>query len=114
MLASLQARMRLTTPLNGGMLMQIKWLSKALKNLQDEAEYIADDDPQAAKLIVQRIYTSVTKLTEQPASGRPGRVLGTRELVVSNTRYIIPYRVRNNTIEILRIFHTSRKPPKGW
>lgn len=94
--------------------MQIKWLSKALKNLQDEAEYIAEDNPQAAQQVVQHIYAAVSQLTDQPASGRPGRVLGTRELVVANTRYIIPYRVRNNSIEVLRVFHTSRKPPKGW
>ena len=94
--------------------MQIKWLSKALKNLQDEAESIAEDNPQAAQLVVQRIHTAVSQLREQPSSGRPGRVHGTRELVVANTRYIIPYRVSNNTIEILRVFHTSRKPLKHW
>jgi len=38
--------------------------------------------------------------------GRPGRVLGTRELVVPDTSYIIPYRVRGNTLEVLRVFHT--------
>jgi toxin ParE1/3/4 len=94
--------------------MQIKWLSKALKNLQDEAEFIAEDNPQAAQLVVQRVHTAVSQLREQPASGRPGRVHGTRELVVVNTRYIIPYRVRDNTIEVLRVFHTSRKPPRRW
>ena len=38
----------------------------------------------------------------------------TRELVVPKTRYIVPYRVRGDTIEILRVFHTSRRlPQKG-
>ena len=94
--------------------MQIKWLKKALKNLQDETNYIAEENPQAAQLIMQRIYTAVALLAEQPASGRPGRVHGTRELIIPKTRYIIPYRVRNNAIEILRVFHTSRKMPKNW
>ncbi|WP_299204608.1 type II toxin-antitoxin system RelE/ParE family toxin [uncultured Amphritea sp.] len=40
--------------------MQVKWLSKALQNLNDEAEYIAKDDPTAAKLVVQRIFDSVS------------------------------------------------------
>jgi toxin ParE1/3/4 len=57
---------------------------------------------------VQRILKAVASLPAQPSVGRPGRVPGTRELVVAKTRYIVPYRIRGNTIEILRGFHTSR------
>jgi plasmid stabilization system protein ParE len=46
--------------------------------------------------------------------GNPGRITGTRELVIIGTRYLVPYRVKNQQIEILRIFHTSRKPPAQW
>ena len=96
--------------------MKVKWLRKALRNLDQEADHIAEDDPAAARLVVQRIHHAVTQLTDNPALGHPGRVPDTRELVVPNTRYIIPYRVRPrlNQIEILRIFHTSRKPPPRW
>ena len=96
--------------------MEIKWLRNALKNLDHEAEYIAQDDPVAARLVVQRIRHSVNQLAENPAQGHPGRIHGTRELVVPKTRYIIPYRVRPrlNRIEILRVFHTSRQLPKRW
>jgi len=41
-------------------------------------------------------------------------VPGTRELVVLCTRYIVPYRVRGETIEVLRVFRTSRRPPERW
>lgn len=44
--------------------------------------------------------------------GRPGRISGTRELVVTKFPYILPYRVRNNAVEILRVFHTARKWPE--
>ena len=96
--------------------MQIKWLRKALKNLNDEAEYIAQDDPQAAKEIVQRIVHTVNLLCDNPSLGHPGRLPGTHELVIPKTRYIIPYRVRPQLqqIEILRVFHSSRKLPKRW
>lgn len=96
--------------------MQIKWLRKALKNLDDEAEYIAQEDPQAAQVVAQRIVHSVNLLSNNPSLGHPGRVPGTHELVVPNTRYIVPYRVRPRLqrIEILRVFHTSRKPAKRW
>jgi toxin ParE1/3/4 len=94
--------------------MQIRWLKKALENLDSEAKYIAEDNPQAAEIVVARIRDSVNQLADDQALGRPGRVVGTRELVVQKTRYIIPYRVRNNCIEILRVFHTSKKPPHRW
>jgi len=96
--------------------MQIKWLNKALQNLDDEAKYIAEDDPEAAKLVVQRIVDAINLLPDNPALGHPGRLHGTRELVVPNTRYIVPYRVRPrlNRVEILRVFHTSRRLPQRW
>lgn len=96
--------------------MQIKWLSKALQNLDDEAEYIAKEDPDAARLVVQRIVNAINLLPENPALGHSGRIHGTRELIVPDTRYIVPYRVRPRLvrIEILRIFHSSRRLPKHW
>jgi len=94
--------------------MRIRWLRQALRNLDEEASYIAAEDPRAAALVVARIFDAVEKLAEQPASGRVGRVPGSRELVVSKTRFILPYRVRGDTIEILRVFHTSRRVPNRW
>lgn len=96
--------------------MQVKWLSKALQNLDDEASYIALEDPAAAALVVQRIVDAVNLLPDNPAMGRAGRISGTRELIVSGTRYIIPYRVkpRLDRIEILRVFHATRRLPKRW
>ena len=96
--------------------MQVKWLKKALQNLDEEAEYIAQDDPAIARLVVQRIVDVVNLLSDNPALGHPARLHGTRELVVPDTRYIIPYRVRPrlDRIEILRVFHSSRRLPRGW
>ena len=92
--------------------MRVRWLRKALRDLDDEAGFIAADSPQAAQLVVQRVLDAVATLPEQPGMGRPGRVPGTRELVVLKTRYIVPYRVRGQTIEVLRVFHTSRRLPE--
>jgi len=94
--------------------MRVRWLRTALRNLDDEATCIAADDPAAARLVVARVLEAVALLAEQPAMGRPGRVPGTRELVVLKTRYLVPYRVRGDTVEILRVFHTSRRPPERW
>ena len=86
----------------------------ALRNLDEEATYITADDPAAARLVVKRVLDAVSMLAEQPGMGRPGRVPGTRELVVLKTRYIVPYRVRGDVVEILRVFHTSRRLPQRW
>ena len=94
--------------------MRVRWLRKALRNLDDEATYIAADDTAAARLVVKRVLAAVAMLAEQPGLGRPGRVPGTRELIVAKTRYIVPYRVRGETVEILRVFHTSRRLPDRW
>ena len=94
--------------------MRVRWLRKALANLDAEAAYIARDNPAAAARVVMAIEEAVRNLTRFPALGRPGRVPGTRELVVPTTPYIIPYRVRNNAVEILRVFHAARKWPRKF
>jgi toxin ParE1/3/4 len=94
--------------------MRVRWLRKALRNLDDEATYIATEDTAAARLVVKRVLDAVSILAGQPGLGRPGRVPGTRELIVAKTRYIVPYRVRGETVEILRVFHTSRRLPDRW
>lgn len=94
--------------------MRVSWLRKALRNLDEEAAYIATDDSAAARLVVQRVLEAVATLESLPGLGRPGRVPGTRELIVAKTRYIVPYRVRGETVQILRVFHTSRRPPEQW
>lgn len=90
--------------------MRIEWLRTALRNLDEEASYIAADDLAAAREVVRRILEAIATLREQLDIGRPGRVPGTRELVVSRTRYLVPYRVRGRVVQVLRVFHTSRRP----
>jgi len=90
---------------------RVRWLRTALANLEAEAAYIAEDDPAAAGRVVHKILRAVDLLKKNPALGRVGRVAGTRELVVADTPYIIPYRVRGDAVEILRVFHAVRKWP---
>jgi toxin ParE1/3/4 len=96
---------------NDGSALRVKWLRRALRNLDEEAAYIARDSPQAVARFVERIGSSVERLKSYPPSGHPGRVSGTRELVVTGTPYIAPYLVRGEAVEILRVFHGSRKWP---
>jgi len=90
---------------------RVNWLGAARANLIAVSEYIAQDNPDASAKTVVAITRAVESLKRFPAAGRPGRVPGTRELVVSGTPYIVPYRVRGNIVEVLRVFHASRKWP---
>ena len=96
--------------------LRILWLKKALDNLDKEAEFIALENPQAARVVVAKILASVRQLSLNPALGKPGRITGTRELIVADLRYIIPCRVKTKEarIEILHVFHSSRKLPERW
>lgn len=94
--------------------MRVRWLRKALENLDEEADYIAAENPTAARLVAGRIRVAVDSLKTQPGLGRPGRIPGTRELIVAGAPYLVPYRVKDGCVEILRVFHTSRRLPDKW
>jgi toxin ParE1/3/4 len=94
--------------------MRIKWVRLALNDLDEIAVSISRDNPEAARRIVKRIWEATPILSDQPYAGRPGRVHGTRELVIADTPFILPYRVVKNTIEILRVLHGARKWPKQF
>ena len=94
--------------------MRVRWVQAALANLNAEAEYIAHDNPSAAAHTVELIVRAVEQLKEFPSIGRPGRVPGTRELVVAGTPYIVPYRIRAGYVEVIRVFHGSRRWPTSF
>ena len=94
--------------------MRLRWTRLAESDLDDIADYIGQDSPAAAaRVVLELIDQTEALLTRHVALGRPGRVLGTRELVVAGLPYVIPYRVRENNIEILRVLHTSRRWPSN-
>ena len=92
--------------------MQVKWTRKSLVNLDDAVKYIAADKPTAAAGVAQKIWDASQMLVEQPGLGRPGRVSGTRELIVPGFPYILPYFEKNGIVYILRVIHTSLKWPQ--
>jgi plasmid stabilization system protein ParE len=80
---------------------KIIWSRRAIRHLVAVRNYIAKDSPQNAATVAARIMKSVDLLATQPHMGRPGRVMGTRELVVPDTPYVIPYRVRGESLELI-------------
>jgi len=92
--------------------LRLRWTRLAERDLDDIAAYIGQDSPAAAaRVVLELIDQAEALLSRQAALGRPGRVLGTRELVIEGLPYVIPYRVRDNRVEILRVLHTSRRWP---
>jgi toxin ParE1/3/4 len=70
---------------------RIVWSRRAVQHLEAIRSYIAKDHPHI---------------------GRAGRVIGTRELVVSGTPYVIPYRVKEDRLELIAVFHDKQKWPE--
>ena len=91
--------------------MRIVWLPLALDDLEHLRAYIAADAPEAAGAVADRLLGAVETLARFPERGRPGRVAGTRELVVPRTPFIVAYRLGNGTVEVLRVVHGARRWP---
>jgi toxin ParE1/3/4 len=93
---------------------KIVWTEPARQDLRDIFEYIAEENPHAARALLNEIKDRVLLLKNNPQIGRPGRVDGTRELVLTGTRYILPYRIKQQQIQILAVFHTAKKWPDNF
>lgn len=94
--------------------MRIVWTGPAIADLREARAYIALDKPSAADKQVELILIAVHGLVGFPESGRLGRRSGTRELVVGKTPYIVPYRLRGDSIEILRVMHGRQSWPETF
>ncbi|MDR0239556.1 MAG: type II toxin-antitoxin system RelE/ParE family toxin [Deltaproteobacteria bacterium] len=94
--------------------MRVRWLRTANRNLDAAIENIARDDPDAAREVYACIRARVADLAKHPEIGRPGRVFGTRELVIEKYPYLVPYRIRGKEVHIIRVFHTSQRLPEAW
>src|SRR5271169_1534905 len=93
--------------------MRIVWTRKALRHLADIQIYFEKDKPEAARKVAAAIRKTVALLSRYPHLGRAGRKAGTRELVIADTPYIVPYQVRDDRLVILAVLHGAQRPPKN-
>ena len=91
--------------------MRLHWSAWAQADRDAIFDHIEADNPRAAAAVDQRISDRVNVLQRLPRSGRPGRVEGTRELVITRTPYIAAYRITGDTVRILRVLNSSRRWP---
>ena len=95
--------------------MKLTWTPEAVSDLHDIYQYIAERNPSAAKQTLERIHEILEiRLTQAPNLGREGRVIGTREFIIPGTPFVVPYRVKSGTIEILRVYHSRRRFPSSF
>jgi addiction module RelE/StbE family toxin len=97
--------------------MRVCWTDPAQTDLIGILQYIARDNPAAAERVGRRLVGAVASLAEQPRRGRPGRVEGTRELVIPRLPYIVIYKIVEGPlrpageIAVMRVLHGARQWP---
>ena len=94
--------------------MLVQWTRRALRRLDQHASSVATVSPQAAEEMTERIRLLVDGLAAHPLIGRKGRSLGTRELVAENGRYVVVYRVRGQTVQVITVHNTRQAWPEDW
>ncbi|MBS0438780.1 MAG: type II toxin-antitoxin system RelE/ParE family toxin [Proteobacteria bacterium] len=88
--------------------MKLKWSVKALIDFDEAQNWIAHENPIAARAVARRIRDATQLLRANPHAGTPTHIEDTRSWVVARTPYLIVYRVRGETLEILRLWHGRR------
>ena len=91
--------------------MKLRWTRVALQDLRHLYEYIAEDNPSAAISMVNRIQEATQRLKKHPQMGRPGRVQGTRELIIAGSPYIVVYVLSDSEIQIVAVIHSAMRWP---
>jgi toxin ParE1/3/4 len=94
--------------------MRVVWTRPAARDLELIGDHIAGENARAADRIVRRIRDRTRDLADYPLLGRIGRVENTRELVVPSTPFIVVYRISDDSVEILAVFHGARRWPDAF
>jgi toxin ParE1/3/4 len=94
--------------------MTVRWMPLAEQDLEAAYEHVRQDNENAAKQLVARIFSAVGMLIRYPLAGRAGRVRGTRELAVARTPYVIAYRICQDEIQILAVIHGAQRWPAAF
>jgi len=88
--------------------MKVRWTEHALQHLHEAYDYIKLDKPSAAARMVDLIENAANHLSLFPTMGRPSKRPRSRELAIPGTPFILVYRVRNNALEILALYHGAQ------
>jgi toxin ParE1/3/4 len=90
---------------------RLRWSPRARRELNAALARAANESAESAATLYARIDEATSHLRHVPAMGRPGRIPGTRELVIAHTRLIAVYTVERGTVRIVTLHHTARDWP---
>lgn len=93
--------------------MRLRYTPRARLDLAEIHDYIAQENPQAARRVIHIIRKAAEALPQNPLVGRAGRIAGTRELTVSRFPFMLAYRVGADEVQILSVIHTARMWPES-
>ena len=91
--------------------MRITYLSLAVIDLAEIRAYIAANHPNLAQAVGKKLSVSLNGLAQFPNLSKPGRVFGTRELIipkVGKSTYVVIYRVVGDNVQILWVLAGTR------
>jgi toxin ParE1/3/4 len=88
--------------------MELRWTAAAANDLESIADYLFEKTPEHAPELVRSICAAPAALLAFPRRGRPGKKVGTRELVLTPLPYILVYRIKGDFIHIARILHGAQ------
>jgi toxin ParE1/3/4 len=91
--------------------MRLRWTAPAAQDLYNITRHIRQDNPEAARRVAKTLYDGCASLRDFPHRGRKGRIEGTRELILSGLPYIVVYRIKEETVELGRIYHAAQDWP---
>jgi len=88
---------------------KLEWSRLALNDFENATDYIAQENPQAARQVAERIVEATSRLRDYPYIGHPGDDPEQREWLVSRTPYVLIYEIHHDTVIIARVWHTRRQ-----
>jgi addiction module RelE/StbE family toxin len=91
--------------------MRIRWTPAAAADLQHISDYLRQHHPHYRQPTMQKLYETIRALKQWPGRGRPGSEEGTREILFPPLPYVAVYRIKEQTVEVLRIYHGAQERP---
>lgn len=91
--------------------MRLRWTTPAANDLYNIVRRIQLDNSAAAAQVAKTLHDGCLTLKDFPRRGRRGRIVGTRELVFPGLPYIVVYRIKDQIVDIVRIYHGAQDWP---
>ena len=88
--------------------MRIRWTPGAATDLEHIKDYLKEHYPHLAHSTIRELYETIRNLKSMPYRGRVGSKEGTRELVLTRLPFVVVYRINQETIEVVHLYHSAQ------